>query len=181
MFRWVMKGRRMIKGNSDTLERLGFQSYPKEELNNLFLAFRNTEPDVFVITEISKLTEELGVKFRMQLPEKNKVIFKKNILSKTQSFSAIKVSFDGFYHNGDGEMVVYFKLKKIFTISENENNSILKHPKFNYKRIIIPAYIRLENGKVYLLIDSDYVFEALDVDKNFGCFSRVKKPNWNNF
>jgi hypothetical protein len=177
-----MKGRKgMMKGNSDTLESFGFQSYTKDELNNLFLAFRNTEPDVFVLTDVSKLTEEPNVKFRIQLPEKNKVFFKKSILSKTQSFSAIKGYFDGCYHNGDGEIFAYFKLKKILAISENESNLILKHPKFNYKSIMIPVYIRLENGRVYLLIDSDYDFEALDADKDFGCFSRVKKPSWNNF
>jgi hypothetical protein len=171
----------MIKKNSATLDSLGFQSYPKKELNNLFLAFRNTEPDVFVITDMIKLTEDPGVTFRIQLPEKNKVLFKKSILSKTQSFSAIKACFDGCYHNGDGEMVAYFKLNKILSISESENNALLKNPKFNYQRIIVPAYIRLEDGKVYLLIDSDYDFEALDADKDFGCFSRVRKPSWSNF
>ncbi|TWX64675.1 hypothetical protein [Colwellia sp. C1TZA3] len=171
----------MIKVNSVTLDSLGFQSYPKEELNNLFLAFRNTEPDVFVITDISKLTADPGVRFRIQLPEKNKVLFKKNIFSKTQSFSAIKAYFDGCYHNGDGEMVAYFKLDKILSISENENNSLLKNPKFSYQRIVVPVYIRFEDGRVYLLIDSGYDFEALDADKDYGCFSRVKKTNWNNF
>jgi len=76
----------MIQKNSATIDSLGFQSYPKKELNNLFLAFRNTESDVFVITDMTKLTEDPGVKFRIQLPEKNKVLFKKSILSKTQSF-----------------------------------------------------------------------------------------------
>lgn len=171
----------MINGNPDELEVLGFQSYKKEELNNLYLAFRNTEPDVFVITNVTKVAEDPNVKFRIELPHKGRITFKKNILSKAKSFSSIKVSFNGFYHNGDGEMAVCFKVKKIFSISEDKNNFILKHPKFNYQRIIIPVYIRLEDGKIYLLLDSDYDFEALDADKDFGCFSRVKKVAWNDF
>jgi hypothetical protein len=171
----------MIKGNQDTLESLGFQSYPKEELKNLHLAFRNTEPDAFVITDISKVNEDFSVKFRIELPSKKNIIFKKSLLSKAKSFSSVKACFNGCYHDGDGAIVVSFKLNKIFSISEEENSSILKHPKFNYQKIIIPVYIRFENSKVYLLIDSDYELEALDADKDFGCFSRIIKPDWNDF
>lgn len=171
----------MINSSSGTLEDLGFQSYLKDEFNNFYLAFRNTEPDVFVIMDISKLTEGPDVKFRLQLPDDNKVEFKKSMLYKTKSFQSVKVSFNGCYHDDDGEIIVNFKLRKILSLSENENSSILKHPKFNYKNIPIPVYIRLENAKVYLLIDSEYEFETLDADKEYGCFSRVKKPNWSNF
>jgi hypothetical protein len=171
----------MIKGNQDTLESLGFQPYPKEELKNLHLAFRNTEPDAFVITDVSKVNEDFSVKFRIELPSKKNIIFKKSLLSKAKSFSSVKACFNGCYHDGDGAIVVSFKLKKIFSISEEENSLILKHPKFNYQRIIIPVYIRFENSKVYLLIDSDYDLEALDADKDFGCFSRITKPDWNDF
>lgn len=171
----------MVIGSTDTLEDLGFQAYQKEEINNFYLAFRNTEPDVFVITDISKISAGPDVKFRLYLPDNNKIKFKRAMLSKTQFFQSVKVSFNGCYHDGDGEILVEFKLKKIYALSESENNSIIKHPKFNYKSIQIPVYVRLENSKVYLLIDSEYEFEALDADKEYSCFTQVKKPNWNNF
>jgi hypothetical protein len=80
----------MIKKNSATLDSLGFQSYPKKELNNLFLAFRNTEPDVFFITDMTKLTEDPGVTFRIQLLEKIKCFSKKIYYLKLNHLQQLK-------------------------------------------------------------------------------------------
>ena len=171
----------MVGGSTNTLQEEGFQAYQKEEYNNFYLAFRNTEPDVFVITNLSKIFDGPDVKFRAHPPASDMVKFKKQILSMTRSFNSVKVVFNGCYHNGDGEILVDFKLHQICSISEDENKLILKHPKFHYKNIQVPVSVRLENSNIYLLLDSQYEFEALDADKEYACFSREKKPEWNNF
>ena len=163
------------------LTEQGFEAYPKRAYDNMNLAFRNTERNVFVITDLGKIHDGPGVRYRIQLPETHKVTFKSGMLSKTRSFLSVKVSFNGCYHNGDGEMLVDFKLERLLKVSEAESDEILEHRKFRSSHIQIPVYPRLEDSRIYLLLDSRFEFEALDADKQYSCFSRVEKARWQNF
>ncbi|HIG65640.1 MAG TPA: hypothetical protein EYQ43_08855 [Methyloprofundus sp.] len=159
----------------------GFEAYPKAQCDKFYLAFRNTESDTFVVTSLAKINDGPLVKYRLQLTGGNKVTFKVGVMSKTKSFYAFKVGFNGCYHDGDGEIVVDMNLFRIFNLSQEESQQVIEHPKFKHQSIQVPVCMRVEDGRVYLLFDSLFDFEVLDADKEYHCFSRIKKPHWRNF
>ncbi|MBQ4837157.1 MULTISPECIES: hypothetical protein [Pseudoalteromonas] len=168
----------MTESITNPLQNMGLCAYSKEQYGKFFLAFRNTEQDVFVITELAKVNGGPGVKYRIQLPQENKIRFKSSMLSKTKSYYSAKVEFEGCYHNGDGELVINMAVLRLFNLPEESSRAILRHPKFEQAHLQIPVHIRLEDDRVYLLLDSAYDLEVLDADKAYNCFFRVKKTAW---
>ncbi|SFB87552.1 hypothetical protein [Pseudoalteromonas denitrificans] len=171
----------MSQTSDNLLQELGLDMYSKEQYEKFHLAFRNTERDVFVITRLCSINDGPKVMYRVQLPEDNKVTFKSGLLARSKSFYSVKVDFQGCYHNCDGEIVINMNLQRLLNLSSNDSKQILEHPKFSQKSIQVPVHIRLEDDCIYLLLDSEYDFEILDADKDYTCFSRIKKPEWDVF